>query len=254
MRYQIGTITNLGKKRSTNQDNFLVRTDRYGGMPCALLLVADGMGGLTNGDMASGLVVEEMQKWWDARQQAHTASEEISRSLDEVIYKIHREIYAYEQQMDTRTGTTLSLVFLQGSRYLVKHVGDSRIYRLRGGKMEQITEDHSLVGEFVRAGLITKEEARVHPRRNIITRALGTEGDNTPDLLAADHLPGDRFLLCTDGLTGMVPDEEIERVLLENDIEAAADKLIAMALDAGGSDNVTLILCTGEEGGTWKQD
>ena len=130
MRYQIGTITNLGKKRSTNQDNFLVRTDRYGGMPCALLLVADGMGGLTNGDMASGLVVEEMQKWWDARQQAHTVPKKISRSLDEVIYKIHREIYAYEQQMDTRTGTTLSLVFLQGSRYLVKHVGDRRIYRL----------------------------------------------------------------------------------------------------------------------------
>lgn len=114
-------------------------------------------------------------------------------------------------------GTTLSVMW-RADRYMyIAHVGDSRIYRLRENKLEQITEDHSLVGEFVRAGLITKEEARVHPRRNIITRALGTEGDNTPTLLAADYLPTDRFLLCTDGLTGMVSDDEIERVLLEND-------------------------------------
>lgn len=151
-------------------------------------------------------------------------------------------------------GTTLSVMW-RADRYMyIAHVGDSRIYRLRENKLEQITEDHSLVGEFVRAGLITKEEARVHPRRNIITRALGTEGDNTPDLLAADYFPTDRFLLCTDGLTGMVSDDEIERVLLENDIEDAADQLLAMALDAGGNDNVTLILCTGEEGAAWKQD
>ena len=145
-------------------------------------------------------------------------------------------------------GTTLSMMWRADKYMYIAHVGDSRIYRLREKKLEQLTEDHSLVGEFVRAGLITKEEARVHPRRNIITRALGTEGDNTPDLLAAD------YLLCTDGLTGMVSDDEIERVLLENDIEDAADRLLAMALDAGGNDNVTLILCTGEEGAAWKQD
>ena len=105
------------------------------------------------------------------------------------------------------------------------------------------------------AGILTAEEARTHPRRNIITRALGTEGDNTPDLLAADLQPGDRFLLCTDGLTGMVRDDEIEKTLLDSqNADDAADRLIQMALDAGGSDNVTLILCTGEEGKPWKQD
>ncbi|MFR8176193.1 MAG: protein phosphatase 2C domain-containing protein [Christensenellales bacterium] len=152
-------------------------------------------------------------------------------------------------------GTTLSML-CRGAGYIyIAHVGDSRIYRLRGGRMEQLTQDHSLVGELVRAGILTAEEARTHPRRNIITRALGTEGDNTPDLLAADLQPGDRFLLCTDGLTGMVRDDEIERTLLDSQTaDEAADRLIQMALDAGGSDNVTLILCTGEEGKPWKQD
>ena len=112
-----------------------------------------------------------------------------------------------------------------------------------------------VAGELGRAGILTAEEARTHPRRNIITRALGTEGDNTPDLLAADLQPGDRFLLCTAGLTGMVRDDEIEKTLLDSQTaDEAADRLIQMALDAGGSDNVTLILCTGEEGKPWKQD
>ena len=133
-------------------------------------------------------------------------------------------------------------------------MGDSRIYRLRGGRLEQITQDHSLVAELVRAGLITAGEARNHPRRNIITRALGTQGDNTPDVLAADAKSGDIWLLCTDGLTGMVPDDEIERTLLSLPLEEAADRLIELALQAGGSDNVTLILYLDEEDSTWNRD
>ena len=127
-------------------------------------------------------------------------------------------------------------------------MGDSRVYRFRGGELEQITQDHSLVEELVRAKIITREEARNHPRRNIITRALGTPGENAPDLLAADMQPGDVWLLCTDGLTGMVSDDEITRVLSCGDsLEKAADTLIRMALAAGGRDNVTLILCRSEE-------
>ena len=115
--------------------------------------------------------------------------------------------------------------------------------------MEQITQDHSLVEELVRARILTREEARRHPRRNIITRALGTQGDNAPDLLAADRKPGDLWLLCTDGLTGMVSDGDIARTLKEtDDLDAAADSLLAQALDAGGRDNVTLILWRDEEG------
>lgn len=236
--------TDIGRKRKQNEDAAWFDEKR------GVFAVADGMGGHLAGEVASAMAINAVKDMAAQRKKPSIAL------LKKAVLSAHEKILAHAKGHAecAGMGTTLSMMWRADKYMYIAHVGDSRIYRLRGGKMEQITEDHSLVGEFVRAGLITKEEARVHPRRNIITRALGTEGDNTPDLLAADHLPGDRFLLCTDGLTGMVPDEEIERVLLENDIEAAADKLIAMALDAGGSDNVTLILCTGEEGGTWKQD
>ena len=140
-------------------------------------------------------------------------------------------------------GTTLSMMWRGGGYMYIAHVGDSRIYRLRDGRMEQITQDHSLVGELVRAGILTPEEARTHPRRNIITRALGTEGDNTPDLLAADIKPGDRFLLCTDGLTVTATDAEICRaVCVEKRVEDSLDHLIALAKAQGAPDNVTAVL------------
>lgn len=236
--------TDVGKKRKQNEDAAWFDEKR------GVFAVADGMGGHLAGEVASAMAIDAV---------AHMAAQRKKPSIEllkKAVLSAHKRILAHAKGHEecSGMGTTLSVMW-RADRYMyIAHVGDSRIYRLRENKLEQITEDHSLVGEFVRAGLITKEEARVHPRRNIITRALGTEGDNTPDLLAADYLPTDRFLLCTDGLTGMVSDDEIERVLLENDIENAADQLLAMALDAGGSDNVTLILCTGEEGAAWKQD
>ena len=244
MRYQIGTITNLGKKRSTNQDNFLVRTDRYGGMPCALLLVADGMGGLTNGDMASGLVVEEMQKWWDARQQAHTALEEISRSLDEVIYKIHREIYAYEQQMDTRTGTTLSLVFLQGSRYLVKHVGDSRIYRCTTRQTTQLTQDQNWYNREVEAGRL--ENARLADRRTAraLVNALGPSQELEIHTQQGSIKRGEARLLCTDGFYGSLEESmTARRWPWHYDPQRQLEAMLLEILTGPAGDNITAVLC-----------
>ena len=158
-------------------------------------------------------------------------------------------VVAKENSACAGMGTTLSVMWRGGHYMYIAHVGDSRIYRFRAGALEQITQDHSLVEELVRARILTREEARRHPRRNIITRALGTQGDNAPDLLAADRKPGDLWLLCTDGLTGMVSDEDIARTLKEtDDLDAAADSLLAQALKAGGRDNVTLILWRDEEG------
>lgn len=145
-------------------------------------------------------------------------------------------------------GTTLSVLWRGGHYAYIAHVGDSRIYRMRGGELERITQDHSLVEEMIRARLITREQARTHPRRNVITRALGTQGDNEPDVLAADVEPGDLWLLCSDGLTGMVSDEEIARTLRGGrSLDDMADSLIRQALDAGGRDNVTLVLWRSEE-------
>ena len=237
--------TDIGKKRKQNEDAAWFDEKR------GVFVVADGMGGHLAGEVASGMAIDAVRKM---------AARHKKPSIDQIkktVLGAHGRIYQRAQGNAecAGMGTTLSML-CRGAGYIyIAHVGDSRIYRLRGGRMEQLTQDHSLVGELVRAGILTAEEARTHPRRNIITRALGTEGDNTPDLLAADLQPGDRFLLCTDGLTGMVRDDEIERTLLDSQTaDEAADRLIQMALDAGGSDNVTLILCTGEEGKPWKQD
>ncbi|MFQ9448048.1 MAG: Stp1/IreP family PP2C-type Ser/Thr phosphatase [Christensenellales bacterium] len=233
--------TDIGRKRKQNEDAAWFDEKR------GVFVVADGMGGHLAGEVASQMAIDAVRRM-AARHKKPSVD-----LLKETVLGAHERIYLHAQGHAecAGMGTTISMMWRGGGYMYIAHVGDSRIYRLRDGHMEQITQDHSLVGELVRAGLLTPEEARLHPRRNIITRALGTEGDNTPDLLAADIRPGDCFLLCTDGLTGMVRDDDIERTLLDSKtIDQAANRLVEMALDAGGSDNVTLILCTGEEGQT----
>ena len=250
--------TNIGSGRDNNEDNYYCNGTfkRDPAIPVAeaaaeqeskrlIYGVFDGMGGEANGEQAALLCAQTLHA---------CSSDEPFDALD-FFRRANVAVCDMIAASGQISGSTAATVHLTGNHAYCCNVGDSRIYRLRCGRMEQLTQDHSLVGELVRAGILTAEEARTHPRRNIITRALGTEGDNTPDLLAADLQPGDRFLLCTDGLTGMVRDDEIERTLLDSQTaDEAADRLIQMALDAGGSDNVTLILCTGEEGKPWKQD
>ena len=248
-------ITDVGLQRHENQDTFAVERGAADGQLIAV--VCDGMGGENCGQIASSLAVRAFLDELHAVLRADMTTEQLREAVSFCVSKANAAVkrHAQEHTECHGMGTTLVSAVTNGSGAVICNVGDSRIYRLRGGRMEQLTQDHSLVGELVRAGILTAEEARTHPRRNIITRALGTEGDNTPDLLAADLQPGDRFLLCTDGLTGMVRDEDIERTLLDSKtIDQAANRLVEMALDAGGSDNVTLILCTGEEGKPWKQD
>ena len=236
--------TDIGKLRKQNEDAAWFDESR------AVFAVADGMGGHLAGEVASRMAIEAVQ-----RMAQENACPGIA-ALREAVASAHETILAHAQDHIecAGMGTTLSVLWLGVNYAYIAHVGDSRIYRLREGSLTQITQDHSLVEELVRAGLITREQARTHPRRNIITRALGTHGENEPDLLVTDVRDGDLFLLCTDGLTGMVTDEEIERVLRENGMETAADTLLSLALDAGGRDNVTLILCARKEGGTWNRD
>lgn len=236
--------TDIGKLRKQNEDAAWFDEDR------AVFAVADGMGGHLAGEVASGMAIEAVQRM--ARENACPGI----AALRETVASAHETILAHAQDHIecAGMGTTLSVLWLGQNYAYIAHVGDSRIYRLREGSLTQITQDHSLVEELVRAGLITREQARTHPRRNIITRALGTHGENEPDLLVTDVRDGDLFLLCTDGLTGMVTDGDIERVLRENDMETAADTLLSLALDAGGRDNVTLILCARKGAGPWNRD
>ena len=236
--------TDIGKLRKQNEDAAWFDEAR------AVFAVADGMGGHLAGEVASRMAIEAVQRMAREKERPGIAA------LREAVACAHETILAHAQDHIecAGMGTTLSVLWLGENYAYIAHVGDSRIYRLREGSLTQITQDHSLVEELVRAGLITREQARTHPRRNIITRALGTHGENEPDLLVTDVQDGDVFLLCTDGLTGMVPDDEIERTLRDCGIEAAADRLLALALDAGGRDNVTLILCARKGAGAWNRD
>ena len=238
--------TDVGRIRKQNEDAAWFDEKRD------VFAVADGMGGHLAGEVASEMAIAAVREMAAANRTAGIAP------LREAVGQAHARILAHAQQHAecAGMGTTLSVLWRGGSYVYIAHVGDSRIYRLRAGQLERITQDHSLVEELVRAGLITPEQARTHPRRNIITRALGTEGENEPDLLVTDIKKGDLFLLCTDGLTGMVEDEAIERTLCENTLERAADSLIAQALEAGGRDNVTLVLYSfsGKGGFPWSRD
>ena len=236
--------TDIGKLRKQNEDAAWFDEAR------AVFAVADGMGGHLAGEVASRMAIEAVQRMARENERPGIAA------LREAVACAHETILAHAQDHIecAGMGTTLSVLWLGENYAYIAHVGDSRIYRLREGSLTQITQDHSLVEELVRAGLITREQARTHPRRNIITRALGTHGAHEPALLVPDVQDGDVVLLCTDGLTGMVPDDEIERTLRDCGIEAAADRLLALALDAGGRDNVTLILCARKGAGAWNRD
>lgn len=229
--------TDIGKTRKQNEDAAWMDEAK------GVFAVADGMGGHLAGEVASGMAI-------DAIRRMANGSADIA-AMREAVNGAHEAILAHAKANPACAGmgTTLSALWKCGRYAYIAHVGDSRIYRYRGGELEQITQDHSLVEELVRAHIITREEARQHPRRNIITRALGTPGDNAPDMLAADRQKGDVWLLCSDGLTEMVPDERIAETLAdERNLDAAADSLLKQALEAGGRDNVTLILWRDEEG------
>ena len=230
--------TDVGLVRKQNEDAAWFDEE------LAIFAVADGMGGHLAGEVASAMAIESVKKI------ARCGMRPGITALREMAAKAHDAIFAHAEKNPqcAGMGTTLSVLWRCKGYAYIAHVGDSRIYRLRAGELQQITQDHSLVEELVRARVITREQARTHPRRNVITRALGTHGENQPDVLAADMMPGDLWLLCSDGLTGMVEDEIICRVLNEQPLEKAADTLIDLALKAGGRDNVTLVLYRCEEG------
>jgi protein phosphatase len=229
IRFSHGAATSVGRVRQVNEDNYLA-------VP-PLFVVADGMGGHGSGDVASRIAIEEMTRCVALRP---LFAEAVLTALEHA----NREIIDRDEA--NRMGTTITglagLETAGGDHLMVFNVGDSRVYRLAGGRLQQLTVDHSEVQELVLAGVITREQARTHPRRNIVTRALGSD----PALLA-DHwlLPavtGERFLVCSDGLFGELPDDEIHPLLSAGTPQQAAEALVAAAYQAGGRDNITVVI------------
>ena len=231
-------VTDVGVKRNMNQD-FVYASDQPVGNLSNLFIVADGMGGHNAGDLASRYTVETMVDYIEGAKEVRPIPL-LEAAVEAANQKVMEKAMA-DKSLEGM-GTTVVAATVQDDCLYVANVGDSRLYVL-DGSIQQITRDHSLVEEMVRAGQLGREEARNHPEKNIITRAVGVRNKVRIDFFDVGLYPGDKFLLCTDGLTNMVEDEEIlEMVSRESSLEAAVHKLVAMANRNGGKDNISVVL------------
>ena len=199
--------------------------------------VADGMGGHKGGDIASMMAVSLVKRFLSDVKPTH---EQLRKGIEEANQMIYEE-QLYRSDLDGM-GTTLTVIWEDKNRILLGHVGDSRAYLLRDQKLRQVSQDHSMVAEMVRDGLITEEEARRHPYRNIITRALGTDETVDVDVTEIEKRAGDIYLICSDGLSEYVREEQMRQLLLEHGLEEAADLMLNLALKGGGRDNISLVI------------
>jgi len=245
---EMASATHTGMVRAHNEDS--IGTD----VVIGLAVLADGMGGYNAGEVASGIAGALISK--ETREtvlrippyetDSETGDMMAARILRTVIAKANASIYqaANSQPQYAGMGTTLVAALLCDDRICVAHIGDSRLYRLRDGGLEQLTRDHSLLQEQIDSGMITKEMARRSQNKNLVTRAVGIEPDVEADVSTFDVSEGDMFLLCSDGLNDMVEDEDIHLTLtsLSSNLSLAATQLVQMANDNGGRDNISVIL------------
>ncbi|MBI4816050.1 MAG: Stp1/IreP family PP2C-type Ser/Thr phosphatase [Deltaproteobacteria bacterium] len=248
MKLRAAGLSHVGMKRTHNEDALCLLSEY------SLYLVADGMGGHSSGEVASRMAVETISSFFRMTTRDEEATwpfkEERNLRYDENrlvagIKWSNRRIYeaASREPKYKGMGTTIvSAFFTQGGAYL-GHVGDSRGYRIRGGRIEQITEDHSLLNDYIKANKLTPEEIEAFPHKNVIVRALGMKEVVQVDVNRLDPKPDDYYLLCSDGLSGMVNDHDIQEIVTSSrDVKVACKELVDAANAAGGTDNVTVVL------------
>lgn len=224
-----GSRTDIGCLRDHNEDSLVVTPP--------LFAVADGMGGHAAGEVASEIAVRVLSE----QAPEHPDGAALGRAIEEANRAIIQA--AHEGRGRQGMGTTMTAAMLEGERLVIAQVGDSRAYLLHQGKLQQLTRDHSLMADMIEAGQLTPEEARTHPQRSVITRALGSDTHLHPDIYEINVETGDRLLICSDGLSGMVFDDEIENTLRRvQDPQRCASQLVNEAIAAGGHDNVTVIV------------
>jgi protein phosphatase len=247
MRLAIQAATDVGLKRHRNEDTYAAwepedpsERARRG----VLLVLADGMGGARSGDVASRIATDAVVR---AYRQAPGADP--LTDLGAALAAANQAVFAENSRQDELPGmaTTLTAAVVRGSEIYVAHVGDTRVYLARGGRLEQLTEDHSLVARLVAEGQLTSDQARLDPRRNLLTRSVGLAPTVPIDSrrVSATLAPGDTLLLCSDGLHSLVAERELARVLGRDDLKKVVADLIALANAAGGSDNITVLIARG---------
>jgi protein phosphatase len=241
---EIAIATHPGMVRSHNEDSIAADAE------IGLAVLADGMGGYNAGEVASGIAVEmirsEMKKALSTRKPEELIGRDAERLIEAHATRANSAIYqaSLSQPQYSGMGTTLVVALWHDNQISVGHIGDSRLYRLRGGALEQITRDHSLLQEQIDSGMITKEQARHSQNKNLVTRAVGIDPDVETEVHTFSVQPGDVYLLCSDGLSDMVTDEDVQLTLssLASNLPLAAQQLVQQANDNGGRDNVSVIL------------
>lgn len=235
LQLSIGNYSDVGKAREINEDYFGSFSGSFGN----LLLVCDGMGGHKGGEIASRLTVETISNYFEKLNDSYNISEEINNSLEAANTSII--LKAKEDPELTDMGSTVVLVLLKNGLAYYTSLGDSRIYKIRDGVLQQITKDNSLVQQMVDSNIITEDEAKVHPKKNVITKALGTNDELEPEFYEPFKLQvNDKLILCSDGLTAHVDEEEIFQLSENNPPQEAAQKLVELANERGGTDNITV--------------
>jgi protein phosphatase len=231
--YRSAARTDVGMKREHNEDSFLVNED------LGLYVVCDGMGGHAGGETASRLAVQTIERELLSARLRSDDPFTVREAVEGACAAVFRTSRANPELAGM--GTTCISLLVKNGQALIGHVGDSRAYLVREGDVYQLSEDHSLVNEQVRAGLLSEEEARHSRLKNIITRSVGFEEDVLVDVMGVETRPGDRFLLCSDGLSNLVDNDEIRDTLLQTELEEVPQKLIALANSRGGEDNITVV-------------
>lgn len=235
LHYAAAAVTDRGRKRPSNEDAFGYSVEH------GVYLVCDGMGGAAAGEIASSIAVDEALAALCAR----GTETPLAQAAEDAVFTANHAIYTRARRSEKLNGmgTTMVALLVEEKRVCVVNVGDSRCYRLRHGRLEQLTLDHSLVDEQVRMGRMTPMQAQRSPMRNVITRALGTQSRVTPDCFEMEAEPGDLFLLCSDGLTRELADGTIQALLsLEGPVQERCTRLVEAAKKAGGQDNITCLL------------
>jgi len=237
LQLKIGNYSDVGKVRKINEDYF----GSYSGSFGNLILVCDGMGGHKGGEIASRLAVETISNYFKKLSDTYNISEEINKSLEAANTSII--LKAAEDPELTDMGSTVVLVLIKNGLAYYTSLGDSRIYKIRDGAILQITKDNSLVQQMVDSNIITEDEAKVHPKKNVITKALGTNDELEPEFYEPFKLQvNDKLILCSDGLTAHVDEEEILELSKNYPPQEAAQKLVGLANERGGTENITVLI------------